>query len=132
MIKKNHVLTMLLLAASVLFSACVLEYDFDRRGPWTNSLGRPVTATNASGTARGFGGDVTVTLNLVNGFIENVRIDARRETASYAVRVVPLTERNAVLLNSFDFLPVTGATRTSDAVRQAGESALVSAGALLD
>ena len=122
----------LLLVIGVLFGSCVLEFDFDRRGPWMNAAGGTVSQSNLSSSAQGFGGPVTVTLDLVNGFIENVRIDARHETASYADRVVPLTERNAVLLNRFDFLPIAGATRTSNAVLQAAEAALAGAMVVLD
>jgi len=122
------------LAVGVLFNACVLEYDFDRAPAWRqmaigDTLGPPVTAQNATGSARGWGGTVTVTLDLVGGYIENVRIDARRETPSHTRELIQLAQRNASLFNSFTFLDsMTGATVTRNAIREAGENALMSAG----
>jgi len=121
------------LAVGVLFSACVLEYDFDRAPPWTDYHGDTISAIDATGSARGWGGTVTVTLDVINGGIENVRIDARRETPSHTRELIQLAQRNASLFNSFTFLDsMTGATATRNAIREAGESALTSAGAELD
>ncbi|MCL2374444.1 MAG: hypothetical protein FWC65_04295, partial [Treponema sp.] len=74
MTKNSFLLAIVLLAAGALFAACVLEYDFDRAPPWRNSGGALAGATDATGSAQGWGGAVTVTLDLVNGNIENVRI----------------------------------------------------------
>ncbi|MCL2382207.1 MAG: FMN-binding protein [Treponema sp.] len=118
------------IAVSVLLSACIVEYNFDRAPPWTNHLNQNVTVSNATGSAQGWGGTVTVTLDVIGGYIENVRIDAPRETPSHTRDLIQLAQRNASLFNSFTFLDsMTGATRTRNAILQAGESALMSAGA---
>ena len=131
MIKKPYALAILLLLTAVLFSTCVVEYDFDRAPQWLRD-GTPISRNNASGSAEGYGGVVTVTLNLVNGYIENVRIDGRHETPSYARVLIQTAERTAAVLNSFDFLDgMTGSTITRNAIRDAGRGALRAAGANL-
>ena len=133
MIKKPYILAIALLAVGVLFNACIVEYDFDRAPAWRGTGGGAVSHTDATGSARGWGGTVTVTLNLVNGYIENVRIEGRRETPSHTRELIQIAQRNAVIFNSFDFLDgMTGATVTRIAIRDAGEAALISAGAVLD
>lgn len=134
MTRKTFVLAFALLAVGVFFSACIVEYDFDRAPPWTGGLlNAPVNATDATGSARGWGGTVTVTLDLVAGNIENVRIEGRRETPSHTRDIIRQAETNAALFNSFDFLDgMTGATRTRNAIREAGEAALMNAGVDLD
>jgi len=132
MVRKPYVLAVVLLVTGVLFSACILEYDFERASPWMIGT-TSINAVDATGSARGWGGTVTVTLNLVAGEIENVRIEGRRETPSHTRELIQLAQRNAVLFNSFDFLDaMTGATITRNAIREAGESALMSVGAQLD
>lgn len=123
-----------LAAIIVLFGACVLEYDFDRAPPWTSNGTAVLTGTRSgTGSAPGFfGRPVTVTVWLDGGAITRAAVDARHETPSYAREPVAATERNAPLLNSFDFLDsMSGATRTRNAIRDAGNAALVNAGAFL-
>jgi len=132
MIGKKIVFMLVILATGLLFNACIVEYDFDRAPPWTGGVGNaPVNATDVVGEARGWqNGRLTVTLNLVNGNIENVRIHGQRETPSHTRELIQIAQRNAVLFNSFDFLDsMTGATVTRVAIREAGEAALMTAGA---
>jgi len=131
MIKKPYILAIVLMVTGVLFSACIVEYDFDRAPPWTGGVANvPVSATDVVGEARGWqNGRLTVTLNLVNGNIENVRIYGQRETPSHTRDLIQLAQRNAALFNSFDFLDgMTGATVTRNAIRDAGRDALMNAG----
>jgi len=131
---KKVVIGFVVLTVSLFFNACVVEYDFERAPPWTNAFGVVVpTRENLSGSARGWGGTVTVTLDLVSGNIENVRIEGRRETPSHTRELIQIAQRNAVIFNSFDFLDgMSGATITARAIMRAGEAALESAGVALD
>ena len=80
MIGKKVIVAVVILATGLLFNACIVEYDFDRAPPWMAG-GGPISRTNVVGEAVGWqGGRLTVTLNLVNGYIENVRIFGERET----------------------------------------------------
>jgi len=131
MTRKTYLSAIILLAAAVFFSACIVEYDFDRAPPWTGgTANQPVSANDIVGEARGWqNGRLTVTLNLVNGNIENVRIYGQRETPSHTRDLIQLAQRNAALFNSFDFLDgMTGATVTRNAIRDAGRDALMNAG----
>lgn len=129
MARKSYIsAAVLLLAAVALLGGCVLEYDFERAPPWARGT-ELASATNVSGTARGWGGNITVTLDLVAGNIENVRIVAPRETPSHTATLLRQAPRNAEIFNTFDFLDgMTGATVTRNAIRDAGETALMNAG----
>ena len=105
MIGKKVIVALVILATALLFSACIVEYDFDRAPAWTSIGGAPISRSDVVGEATGWqGGRLTVTLSLVNGYIENVRIFGERETPSYTRILIQTAERNAALLNSFDFL----------------------------
>ncbi|MCL2382532.1 MAG: FMN-binding protein [Treponema sp.] len=131
MTRKFFVSAVTAIAVSVLLSACIVEYNFDRAPPWTGLNNQPVTASNATGTGTGWlNGTITVTLDLVQGEIRNVRIDAQRDTPSHTRDLIQSAPRNAEIFNSFEFLnAMTGATVTRNGIRQAGENALMNAGA---
>ena len=122
---------LVVLAVGILLSACIVEYNFDRAPAWTGFGGAPINRTDVVGEAQGWqNGRLTVTLNVVNGYIENVRIFGERETPSYTRDLIQIAQRNAALLNSFDFLDgMSGATVTRNAIRDAGRDALRIAGA---
>jgi len=127
MIKKPYILAIVLVVTGVLFSACIVEYNFDRAPPWTGAGGAPLpNRFNVEGEAQGWlNGRLTVTLDLVGGNIQNVRIVGQHETPSHTRVLIQTAERNAELFNSFDFLDgMTGATVTRIAIRDAGRDAL--------
>ena len=128
MTKRKIIFALVVLAIGLSFNACVLEYDFEREAPWTNAAG-PITRRDASGTAQGWGGPVVVTLDLAAGNIQNVRIEGRGETPSHTRELIQAARMNAQIFNTFDFLDgMTGATVTRNAIRDAGETALMNAG----
>jgi len=131
MTRKTCALAVALAATVVLFSACIIEYNFDTAPPWTNTGGSTFT-NRGTGTARGWGGTITVTVMVQDGRITEAVIDAPRETPSHTRVLLQSAPRMIVITNSFDFLDgMSGATVTRDAIREAGESALVDAGAFL-
>ena len=80
------------------------------------------------GTAKGFGGDVTVSVTLTDGVITDVQAVGNDETAgigSKALEEMPaaMVENNSIAVDS-----VSGATFSSTAVKEAAEAALVAAG----
>ena len=131
MIKKPYIFAIILMVTAVLFSACILEYDFDMEGPWVCEDGYRITyRRNATGTADGFGGDVVVTLNLSDGVIVDLEIDMRHETESWIRELRHSAPINVQMLNGFGFLDrMSGPTVTARAIREAGEIALRAAGA---
>ena len=133
MIKKPHAFAIVLLITGVLFSACVLEYDFDSAPPWRNADGVAVSGMNLNSTVRGWGGDITVTLDLISGNIMNVRIDAPRETPSFTRDLIQNAPERIEIFNSFEFLEaMSGATITARAIRAAGRAVLEGAGVELE
>ena len=80
------------------------------------------------GTAKGFGGDVTVTLTLTDGVITDAAAVGAGETegiGSKAIEALPaaMAESGSIAVDG-----VSGATISSDAVKAAAEAALVAAG----
>ena len=91
-------------------------------------LAVPAMAETFSATAPGFGGDITVTIEVENGVLTGVTCVGDGETAgvgSMAVEQMP-----ALMLENgtWDVDGVTGATVSSSAVRQAAYEAMAAAG----
>lgn len=83
-----------------------------------------------SATGKGYGGDITVTLEVSDGTITNVEIVGDKETegvGSKAVEEMPDMIKEA---NSFDVDSVSGATITSTAIKKITKEAMVNAGLL--
>ncbi len=85
-------------------------------------------AQEVTGTAKGFGGDVSVTLTIEGGVIAQASAVGDQETdgiGKVAIEKMPLAMVNT---NSIDVDGVAGATLTTNAVREAAASALEQAG----
>lgn len=83
---------------------------------------------SATGTAKGFGGDVTVTLTVTDGIITEATAEGANETAgigSVAIEKLPaaMVEGNTVNVDV-----ISGATLTSNGVIEAAKAALTAAG----
>ena len=81
-----------------------------------------------TGTAKGFGGDVNVTLTLTDGKITDCTAEGKDETqgvGSMAIDQLPgaIAESGSIAVDG-----VTGATITSDAIKEAAAAALTAAG----
>ena len=84
--------------------------------------------TTSVGTAKGFGGDVTVTLTLADGKITGCTAEGKDETegvGSTAIDQLPgaIAESGSIAVDG-----VAGATVTSDAIKEAAAAALTAAG----
>lgn len=80
------------------------------------------------GTAKGFGGDVTVTLTLTDGVITDVQAAGPDETQGIGSKAIESLPAEIVANNSIAVDGVSGATFSSNAVKEAAEAALVAAG----
>ena len=81
-----------------------------------------------TGTAKGFGGDVSVTLTLTDGAITGCTAEGKDETegvGSQAIAKMPgeIAENGSIAVDG-----VSGATITSTAIKEAAEAALTAAG----
>jgi len=132
MTTKKLLFAFVVLAVGLSLSACVLEYDFgDPAPPWTGHEGAALpNRFDVVGEAVGWqSGRLTVTLDLLGGNIQNVRIVGEHETPSHTRALIQNAERMAEILNRFDFLDgMSGATVTRIAIRDAGMDALGEAG----
>ena len=80
-----------------------------------------------SGTAVGFGGDVKVTLKLDNGTITEAVIEGEQETPDVGQAAFEQLAGQLKEANSAEIDGVSGATFTSNAVKEAAAAALDSA-----
>lgn len=81
-------------------------------------------AETAVGTAKGFGGDVTVTLTLDGGVITECVIEAADETPSIGGVALETLAAQVVAANGAEIDGVAGATYTADGVKGAVKAAL--------
>ena len=88
----------------------------------------PAMAETATGTAKGFGGDVTVTLTVENGVITAAKAEGADETPGVGTPALEQLPAAMVAGNTVNVDVVGGATFTSNGVIEAAKAALVAAG----
>ncbi len=88
------------------------------------ACGGKTAAETLTGTAQGYGGDVSVTLARENGKITACSIKGDKETPEVGGKALAELEKQVVAANGFDIDGVSGATVTSKAVKSAVAAAL--------
>ena len=88
----------------------------------------PAMAEEVTGTAKGFGGDVTVTLTLTDGVITGAKAEGADETPGVGTPALEQLPAAMVAGNTVNVDVFTGATFTSNGVIEAAKAALVAAG----
>ncbi len=88
----------------------------------------PAMAEEVTGTAKGFGGDVTVTLTIDNGVITAAKAEGADETPGVGTPALEQLPAAMAANNTVNVDVVAGATFTSNAVIEAAKAALVAAG----
>lgn len=117
-----------------------IEVEWDKNDPGTVKLAGditvPVSGEAKSGTftaaAKGFGGDVTVSLTLADGALADVKVAGDKETAGIGSRAVELMPGTMLAANSIAVDGISGATVTSGAILAAAKEALAASGAALE
>ncbi len=126
--KKSNLIGLGIIAVlTVLLLLCV--------GPITNyvkNMGKTegqkqYVAGSYSGTAKGFGGDVTTTITVSDTKIESITVNGPNETPEIGGKAIPTIEASVISLQSAEFDAVAGATITSEAVRSGLQTALLQA-----
>lgn len=92
------------------------------------ALALPAMAEPFTATAPGFGGDITVTVEVVDGAITAVSAEGAAETAGIGTQAIENLPAAILANGTWDVDVVTGATVSSAAVKQAAREALVAAG----
>ncbi|MDD3252082.1 MAG: FMN-binding protein [Lachnospiraceae bacterium] len=77
-----------------------------------------------TGSAEGFGGEVTVTLTSADGKITDCKISGDKETADIGIKAFAELEKQVVAAGGPEIDGVSGATVTSNAVKKAVASAM--------
>ncbi len=88
----------------------------------------PAMAETATGTAKGFGGDVTVTLTVTDGVITEAKAEGADETPGVGTPALEQLPAAMVAGNTVNVDIVSGATFTSNGVIEAAKLALTAAG----
>lgn len=93
-------------------------------GGSSSSTAASSAAETLTGTAKGFGGDVTATLTVENGTITACTLTGDSETPDIGGAALEELQQQVVDANGYEIDGVSGATVTSDAVRKAVASAM--------
>ena len=113
----------------VVVAAGLLAYTSGKKAATAPTVGEDGSISGTfTGTAKGFGGDVNVTLTLTDGKITDCTAEGKDETqgvGSMAIDQLPgaIAESGSIAVDG-----VTGATITSDAIKEAAAAALTAAG----
>lgn len=113
---------LILLGAGVLLSGLFLACETGPARPHTTAGGELVSGT-ATGSARGYGGEVTVTLTLEEGFITSVVARADHDSPMFAGPVISRANADMPRFNTPRIDSVSGATVTSMAINEAAQDA---------
>ena len=90
----------------------------------TGETDETVTGESYTATAKGFGGDVTVTVVLNGSDIVDVQVEGANETAGIGTNAIEQLPAKIIDADSADVDGVSGATFTSDAIKTAVQAAL--------
>lgn len=80
------------------------------------------------GTGKGFGGEITATVELADGKISSVKLDGPEETAAIGGKAIKDLEKAFVEKQSADVDMITGATETTEGSIEAVKAALAAGG----
>jgi uncharacterized protein with FMN-binding domain len=102
----------------LMLAGCPAGLDLDVHEPWGNKTG---TETRS---AQGFGGSVSVTLTMDSGIITDVKISGPNESVGYGLSAIEQAPELIKEKNSFEIDTLSGATLTTNAIKDAGKAAL--------
>lgn len=114
---------LIILGVSVLLSGLLLSCETAPAAPFTDAAGQTVSGT-ATGTASGYGGEVTVTLTVVEGLITTVVATAPHDSPAFAGPVISRAHTDMVRFNTTQIDTVSGSTVTTMGINEAARSAL--------
>ena len=119
--KKKQVLASLLLAGAMFLSACGGSAS-------TSTTASGGVSGSYTGTAKGMGGDVSVTLTLTDNVITDCTATGDNETPGIGSVVIEQFPGEVVEGNTINLDSISGATITSNAFIEAAKAALTDAG----
>ncbi len=114
------------LLSAVLLSASMAACSSQSNEPAQEEAGK-YTAGTYSATAEGFGGPVTVTVTTDKNAVTDVKIEGEKETPTVGGAALEELTKQVLEAGSGEIDGVSGATLTSNAVKEAAASALAQA-----
>ncbi|MBQ1531685.1 MAG: FAD-dependent oxidoreductase [Solobacterium sp.] len=114
------------LVSAVLLSASMAACSQQSSAPAQEEAGK-YTAGTYSATAEGFGGPVTVTITTDKDAVTDVKIEGEKETPTVGGAALEELTKQVLETGSGEIDGVSGATLTSNAVKEAAASALAQA-----
>ena len=118
--KKKNVLASLILAGAMFLTAC--------GGSASSTSAAGGVSGSYTGTAKGMGGDVSVTLTLTDSVITDCTATGDNETPGIGSVVIEQFPEEVVAGNTVNIDSISGATITSNAFVEAAKAALTAAG----
>jgi fumarate reductase flavoprotein subunit len=111
------------------FTAVTVFIACESLPPWLADFDEPASAIgdaagSATGTGQGFGGAITVTLTLVDGWITEVTAAGPGETPSIGGIALSRASDLIKKRNGANFEAISGATITSNGIKAAAQQAL--------
>jgi fumarate reductase flavoprotein subunit len=105
----------------LMFTACPAGMeDYTVHDPWGTKTG---TATES---ASGYGGLVTVKLTMASGLITAVEIEGPYELGNGNIGQIAIASAPDIIIsrNSFEIDTLAGASKTTNAIKEAGQAAI--------
>lgn len=122
--KRRNILTVIVVILAIILVAC--------QGNATNkpvdSTADSVISGDFTGTAKGFGGEVKVTLSIDDDKIIDVKVEGEKETPDIGGKALEVMAKEIVDRNTIEVDAFTGATMTSNGVLEAAAMALEASG----
>ncbi len=113
------------LAMAAVVAVSLLGYGCGSKPASTTGAG---ATGDFTGTAKGFGGDVTVTLTLADGKITGCTAEGADETEGVGSKAIEQLPGEIAESGSIEVDGVSGATITSNAIKEAAAAAITAAG----
>ena len=113
------------LAMAAVVAVSLLGYGCGSKPASTTGAG---ATGDFTGTAKGFGGDVTVTLTLTDGKITGCTAEGADETEGVGSKAIEQLPGEIAESGSIEVDGVSGATITSNAIKEAAAAAITAAG----
>ena len=113
------------LAMAAVVAVSLLGYGCGSKSASTTGAG---ATGDFTGTAKGFGGDVTVTLTLTDGKITGCTAEGADETEGVGSKAIEQLPGEIAESGSIEVDGVSGATITSNAIKEAAAAAITAAG----
>lgn len=122
--KRRNILTAIVLLLAIVLGACQSNAPNQPVGSTTDTI---ITG-DFTGTAKGFGGEVKVTLSINDDKIIDAKVEGEKETPDIGGKALEVMAKDIVDRNTIEVDAFTGATMTSNGVLEAAAMALESSG----